>query len=42
MYFSGEDSKDITFNDPDNKCIKVYGELYLRVLDNNEQNTRIF
>ena len=42
MYFSGEDSKNITFNDPDNECIKVYGELYLRVLDDNEQNTRVF
>ncbi|MDN6749727.1 MAG: DUF3698 domain-containing protein [Staphylococcus equorum] len=42
MYFSGEESKEITYDDPDNQCIRVNAELYSRVQIDNEQNTRVF
>ena len=42
MYFSRIDSKDITFDDPVKRCIRVYRDLYTRVEDHNEQNARVF
>ncbi|CUM50715.1 unnamed protein product [Debaryomyces fabryi] len=42
MYFSGTDSDIITFDDPENQCIRVNLDLFIRVLKNNEQNTRVF
>lgn len=42
MYFSGEESKDITYDDPENQSIRITPTLYARVQNNNEQNTRIF
>jgi hypothetical protein len=41
MYFSGEESKDITY-DPENQCIRIIPELYFRVQNENEQNIRVF
>ena len=38
MYFSGEDSNNITYDDPANKCIRINPSLYARVQDDNEQN----
>ena len=42
MYFSGEDSNNITYDDPANKCIRINPSLYARVQDDNEQNIRVF
>lgn len=42
MYFSRIDSKDITFDDPVKRCIRVYRDLYTRVEDDNEQKARVF
>ncbi|CUM56002.1 unnamed protein product [Debaryomyces tyrocola] len=42
MYFSGEDSNNITYDDPVNKCIRINPSLYARVHDDNEQNIRVF
>ena len=42
MYFSGEKSQDITFDDPVNYCIKVNPDLYSKVQHDNEQNARVF
>ncbi|CAG85704.2 DEHA2C00110p [Debaryomyces hansenii CBS767] len=42
MYFSGVDSDIITYDDPENRCIRVNLDLFIRVLNNNEQNTRVF
>ena len=42
MYFSGEDSNNITYHDPANKCIRINPSLYARVQDDNEQNIRVF
>lgn len=42
MYFSGEDSNNITYDDPTNKCIRINPSLYARVQDDNEQNIRVF
>ena len=41
MYFSGVDSDIITYDDPENRCIRVNLDLFIRVLNNNEQNTRV-
>lgn len=41
MYFSGEESKDTTF-DSDNECIRINSTLFGNVQDNNEQNVRVF
>ena len=42
MYFSGVDSDIIAYNDPENRCIRVNLDLFIKVLNNNEQNTRVF
>jgi hypothetical protein len=42
MYFSGVDSSAITIDDPNSGCIRINAELYARVRNNNEQNTRVF
>lgn len=42
MYFSGVDSKDITFDDPVKRCIRVNRELYTRVEDDYEKLARVF
>ena len=42
MYFSGEDSNAITFDDPYNDCIVINPELYDIVRNNKEQKTRVF
>ena len=42
MYFSGEDSNNITYDDPSNRCIRINPSLYARVQDDNEQNMRVF
>ncbi|CUM49787.1 unnamed protein product [Debaryomyces tyrocola] len=42
MYFSGEDSNNITYHDPTNKCMKIDTLLYARVQEDNEQNIRVF
>ena len=42
MYFSGVDSKAIAIDDPNGRCIRLNAELYDRVQNNNEQNTRVF
>ncbi|CUM55885.1 unnamed protein product [Debaryomyces tyrocola] len=42
MYFSGVDSDSITIDDPSNECIVINPELYDRVRNNKEQNTRVF
>lgn len=43
MYFSGVDSKAITTeDDPNSRCIRVNAELYDKVQNYNEQNTRFF
>ena len=41
MYFSGVDSDIIAYNDPENRCIRVNLDLFIKVLNNNEQNTRV-
>ncbi|KRZ98374.1 uncharacterized protein AC631_05866 [Debaryomyces fabryi] len=42
MYFSGENSNNITYDDPSNRCIRINPSLYARVQDDNEQNMRVF
>ena len=42
MYFSGEDNKNIAYDDPANKCIRINSSIYSRVQDDNEQNIRVF
>ncbi|CAR65727.1 DEHA2D19404p [Debaryomyces hansenii CBS767] len=42
MYFSGVDSDTITIDDPSNRCITINPELFIRVLNNRELNTRVF
>ena len=42
MYFSGEESKDIIYDDPENQCIRINPALYASVQNNNVQNTRVF
>ncbi|CUM57506.1 unnamed protein product [Debaryomyces tyrocola] len=42
MYLSGIDSDSITYDDPENRCIRVNLDLFIRVLNNNELNTRAF
>lgn len=42
MYFSGVDNNIITYDDTENLCIRVNLDLFIRVLDNNKQNTRVF
>ena len=42
MYFSGIESKDITYDDPERQCMRIKPELYSRVENNCEQNTRVF
>ncbi|CUM48170.1 unnamed protein product [Debaryomyces fabryi] len=42
MYFSGIDIDFITIDDPENRCIRVNLDLFIRVLNNSEQNTRVF
>ncbi|CUM53636.1 unnamed protein product [Debaryomyces tyrocola] len=42
MYFSGEDSNNITYDDPSNRCIRINPSLYARVQDDNKQSMRVF
>ena len=42
MYFSGVESDIITYDDLGNRCMRVNLDLFIRVLNNNEQNTRVF
>lgn len=42
MYFSGEDSNSITYDDPANKWIRIDPSLYARVQDDNKHNIRVF
>ncbi|CUM53631.1 unnamed protein product [Debaryomyces tyrocola] len=42
MYFSGVDSSDITIDDPSKRRIIINPELYDRVRNNEEENTRVF
>lgn len=42
MYFSGIDRNSITIDDPSIECIITNPELFIRVLNNRELNTRIF
>lgn len=42
MYFSGEESNVMTYDDPENECIRVNPSLYDRVQNNDEQNARVF
>lgn len=41
MYFSGENSSNITYDDLSNRCIRVNQSLYARVQDNNKQSMRV-
>ncbi|CUM50835.1 unnamed protein product [Debaryomyces tyrocola] len=38
MYFSGEESKYITYDDPENQCSRIIPELYFRVQNENERS----
>ncbi|CAG89920.2 DEHA2F26576p [Debaryomyces hansenii CBS767] len=42
MYFSGEDSNNITFDEPTRNCIEVDPMLFTRVQNDEEQNVRVF
>lgn len=42
MYYSGEESEDITFGDPDKYCIGINPGLYARVQLDKERNARVF
>ncbi|KRZ99907.1 uncharacterized protein AC631_04315, partial [Debaryomyces fabryi] len=42
MYFSGKNSNDIFFDDPDNQCIQIYPSLFIELVSDGEQNTRVF
>ena len=42
MYFSGERGEHITFDDPDNDCIRINPDIYSSVQHDNEQNARVF
>lgn len=42
MYSSGEDSNNITYDDPVNKCVRISPSLYAKVQDDNEKSRRIF
>ncbi|CUM67604.1 uncharacterized protein PRCAT00005304001, partial [Priceomyces carsonii] len=41
MYFSGEESKEIAFDDPARECIKIKPALFTKVQNDNEQNARV-
>ena len=42
MYFSGEKGEHITFDDPDNNCVRINPDIYASVQHDNEQNARVF
>lgn len=42
MYFSLVDGDSITIDDPSNGCIIINFDQFIRVLDNYEQNSRVF
>ncbi|CUM68455.1 uncharacterized protein PRCAT00006180001 [Priceomyces carsonii] len=42
MYFSGEESKEIAFDDPASECIRINPALYTKVQNDNDQNARVF
>ncbi|CUM68453.1 uncharacterized protein PRCAT00006178001, partial [Priceomyces carsonii] len=41
MYFSGEESKEIAFDDPASECIRINPALFTKVQNDNEQNARV-
>ncbi|CUM55997.1 unnamed protein product [Debaryomyces tyrocola] len=41
MYFSGEESRDIKYDDLENQCVRIIPELYFSVQNENEQNIRV-
>jgi len=42
MYFSGKNSNEIFYDDPDNRCIHIYKSLFIELLDDEEQNARVY
>ena len=42
MYFSGKNSNEIFYEDPDNRCIQIYSTLFIELMSDGEQNTRVF
>ena len=42
MYFSTKRAEDITFDDPDCRCIRINPEVYSEVQLDREQNARVF
>ncbi|CUM51020.1 unnamed protein product [Debaryomyces tyrocola] len=42
MYFSGKNSNDIFYDDPDKRCIYIYPSLFIELMSDEEQNTRVF
>ncbi|CUM68456.1 uncharacterized protein PRCAT00006181001, partial [Priceomyces carsonii] len=42
MYFSGEESKEIAFDDPASECIRINPALFTKVQNDNDQNARVF
>ena len=42
MYFSGKNSNEIFYDDPDNQCIQIYPSLFAELVSDGEQNSRVF
>lgn len=42
MYFSGEESESTTYDDPENRCVRIIPSLYATVQNDNQQNRRVF
>ncbi|KRZ98280.1 uncharacterized protein AC631_05960, partial [Debaryomyces fabryi] len=42
MYFSGKNSNDIFYDDPGNQLIQIFPSLFVELVSDGEQNTRVF
>ena len=42
MYFSGEKGEHLTFDDPDNNCVRINPDIYASVDNDNQRNARVF